>query len=72
VTEIADRLAAVLTTAIEHLRDSPQTAAGALLIAGFLYYLLQRKSRLEREADRRLGQLQRDKAGTYDHLRPPH
>jgi predicted PurR-regulated permease PerM len=64
-------LTAILTAAIEHLRNEPRIAVGAILLAALLYYLLQRKSRLERDAERRLNQLKRDKAGHYDHLRPP-
>jgi hypothetical protein len=71
VAEFADALTAWLTAAIEQVRSQPRVAGAAVLLVGLLYYLLQRKGRVEREAERRLSQLRRDKAGHYDHLRPP-
>ena len=72
VAEFADSLTGAVTTVIAHLRNEPYIVAGVILLVAFLYYALQRKSRVEREAERRLDQLTRDKAGSYDHLRPPH
>jgi predicted PurR-regulated permease PerM len=72
VTEFADSLTAAVTTVIEHIQNEPRIVAGVILLAALLYYALQRKNRVEREADKRLDQLTRDKAGQYDHLRPPH
>ena len=44
-------------------------AAGAAAFIG--YRLLQRKSRLQREADAHLAVLRRDKANRYGEVRPP-
>lgn len=72
MAEFADSLTAAVAAVIEQLRTEPRIVVGVVVLAGLLYYSLQRKSRLEREAERRLDQLTRDKSGQYDHLRPPH
>ncbi len=56
---------------IHFLRDHPRAAVGlAVALLGVLY-LLNRKPRLSREADERIKQLRKDRAGQYNRLRPP-
>jgi predicted PurR-regulated permease PerM len=65
-------LVRLLSTAIDYARQHPQVVGGVVLAIAIVYYLLQRKGRMERDAERRLTQLKREKAGHYDRLRPPH
>ena len=60
-----------LAELIAILRTHPfySLAAGAAACIG--YRLLQRKSRLQREADAHLAVLGRDKANRYGEVRPP-
>jgi hypothetical protein len=55
---------------IEYLRDHPLAAVGGAAALVVLYYLVNRKSRLTREADARLGQLRKDRGEHYKHQRP--
>jgi predicted PurR-regulated permease PerM len=66
-----DNLTGILAAAIEQVWNDPRVAVGLVIAGALLYYLLQRKSRLERDAERRLRQLKQEKAGRYDYLRPP-
>lgn len=60
-----------LTSWLKALRANPMLGVGAALVAVVVYFVLQRKPRLQREADRRLESLRRDKAEQYTKLRPP-
>jgi hypothetical protein len=42
----------------------------AVVVVG-IYYLLNRKSRLVRDAERRIEDLRRERADQYNKLRPP-
>jgi len=61
-----------LSTLIDMVREHPMLGVGGALAIAFGYWLLQRKSRMQREADARLSSLRRDKADQYTKLRPPH
>lgn len=56
---------------IDAARANPLVAGG--VVAGLLlgYFLLQRKPRMQREADQRLSALRRDRADLYTRERPP-
>ncbi len=60
-----------LLLGIRYLREHPLVglAAGAVLVA--LYFLVLRKPRFQRDAERQLAELARRRAGHYDKLRPP-
>jgi hypothetical protein len=54
---------------IDYLRDHPLTAvAGAVAVAVF-YYVANRKPKLTREAEKRLGQLRKDRKNYYNRQR---
>lgn len=56
---------------LRYVLDQPAAFIG--VAAGLLgiYYLLNRKSRLTREAEARIEQLQRERGDYYKTLRPP-
>jgi len=56
---------------LQYLRDHPThgLAAAAILLAAFFF--INRKSRLSREADKRLEELRKDRGEYYRQLRPP-
>jgi len=60
-----------VTTLIAYFRAHP--GALALVAAGLagLWYALNRKPRIVREADERLGQLRDERGEQYNTLRPP-
>lgn len=60
-----------LTGLIDAVQARP--LLGVVLVAGLVlgYALLQRRSRLQRDADRHLSVLRRDKSDQYTKLRPP-
>lgn len=51
-------------------RNHPAAAAGAAIGLVVLYYLLNRKPKLERQAEEQLRRLRQEKKGKYDQLRP--
>jgi phosphoribosylcarboxyaminoimidazole (NCAIR) mutase len=61
-----------LTSLVAMVRSRP--VLGVAIVVGLVagYLLLQRKSRMQREADERLSALRRDKADKYTKLRSPH
>jgi hypothetical protein len=63
-----DRIVAL----IDYLRAEPRVAVAAAIGILVLYFLLQRKSRLERESERRMNALREERGGRYNSLRPPH
>jgi hypothetical protein len=56
---------------MEYLRDEPRVAIALGLGALAFYFLMQRKSRLQKDAEHRLASLRREKDGRYNSLRPP-
>ena len=56
---------------IDVLRANPILAVGLAVALGFGYRLLQRRPRLQRDADEQLSALRRDKSDQYGKLRPP-
>ncbi|MGH3579944.1 MAG: hypothetical protein ACRERC_10570 [Candidatus Binatia bacterium] len=60
-----------LTSWLEAVRTNPMLAIGAVVVLVLGYWLLQRKPRVQREADQRLATLRRDKTDQYTKLRPP-
>jgi hypothetical protein len=61
-----------LTQVMEYVRAHPTYGLGIAVAAGVIYFLLNRKSRLVREADRRIEELQHERSDHYRKLRPPH
>jgi hypothetical protein len=57
--------------ALHYFGDHPSTGLTAVLGLLVLYYLLNRKSRLTREADERLEQIRKERGDYYRNLRPP-
>ena len=60
-----------LTSWLEMLRANPMLGVGAAIVLVCGYWVLQRKPRVQRDADERLATLRRDKAEQYNKLRPP-
>ena len=60
-----------LSTLFELLSQHPALSAGTAFALAVGYYLLQRKPRMVREADRQLEELQKKRGGEYNKLRPP-
>jgi hypothetical protein len=61
-----------LTSLTDAVRANPALGVGAAAAGLVLYYLLQRKPRLQRDADARLAALRRENEDRYTKLRPPH
>jgi hypothetical protein len=61
-----------LVDLIDYVRAEPRIAIGFAAAALAVYLLLQRKSRLQRDAEQRLASLSRERTGRYNSLRPPH
>ncbi len=59
-----------LTGLFDFARSHPAAVAGAVIGLVVLRYVLNRKSRLQREADEQLQTLRREGKGKYDELRP--
>ncbi|MGD9762966.1 MAG: hypothetical protein AB7V27_04540 [Candidatus Binatia bacterium] len=56
---------------VAQLRDYPWLAAALAVAAAAGYFLLQRKSHLQREADAHLAALRRERRDRYGQFRPP-
>jgi hypothetical protein len=56
---------------LHYFRDHPSIGLTAVLGLLVVYYLLNRKPRLTREAEERLNQLRKERGDYYRHLRPP-
>jgi hypothetical protein len=57
---------------LDYLRDHPLVVAGIVAALGTLYYLLNRKPKLQRDAEARFDDLRRQHDDVYRGLRPPH
>ncbi len=55
---------------IDYLRSHPLTVVGGAVVLVVLYYLANRKTKLTRDAEARLGQLRKDRADYYNRQRP--
>lgn len=60
-----------LSQLMEYIRANPANALGVAAVLVGIYYLLNRKSRLVRDAERRLEELRRERSDQYKKLRPP-
>ena len=58
-------------SALHYFGDHPSTGLTAVLALLVVFYLLNRKSRLTREADERLKDLRKERGDYYRRLRPP-
>jgi hypothetical protein len=56
---------------VQYVRANPLVAVGAAAALVALYYLLNHKSKLSREADAHLERLRQGRADYYTKLRPP-
>ena len=56
---------------IEYLQSNPTTAVTVAAAVLAVFYLLNRKGRLARDADRRIADLHREHSDQYRQLRPP-
>ncbi len=59
-----------LWTWIQYLRDHPGAAVWLVLAAATLYWLLNRKPKLQREADKRLDEIRAERGDPYNKPRP--
>lgn len=59
-----------LTPLFDALRANPVVGFGIIAAAVAAYVVLQRKPRMQREADERLSALRRDKSDQYNKQRP--
>ena len=57
---------------IDYLRANPRVAVGVAVAILAIYLILQRRSRIERDAEQKLASLRQEKTGRYNSLRPPH
>jgi hypothetical protein len=55
---------------IQYLRDHPSTAVWLVLAVAGLYWLLNRKPKLQREADKRIDELRAERGDPYNKQRP--
>ena len=56
---------------IQYVLERPLATLGAAAGLIALYYLLNRKSKLTREAEKRIAQLHKERGDYYRGLRPP-
>lgn len=61
-----------LRRVIEYVRANPTHGFAAAAAVVVLYFLLNRKSRMVREAERRIQELREERSDQYRKLRPPH
>ena len=59
-----------LWTWIQYLRDHPSAAVWMVLAAAGLYWLLNRKPKLQRDADRRIDEIRAERGDPYNKQRP--
>jgi hypothetical protein len=59
------------TALVHYLSDNPWKAVGVVGILLGIRYLLNRKSRLAREADEHLEHLREERGNYYNKIRPP-
>lgn len=60
-----------IRTMVRYLTDHPLIGVGIAILLLGIYYLLTRKSALQRDADARLKQLRAERGDYYRNLRPP-
>ncbi|MBP1689171.1 MAG: hypothetical protein H6Q33_5314 [Deltaproteobacteria bacterium] len=60
-----------LWAAIRYVVDHPALGVAAAIGIGLVFYLLNRKPRLTREAEDRFKQIRKERGDQYHHLRPP-
>jgi hypothetical protein len=60
-----------VTTLIAYFRGHPGVLVGVAAALGALWYVLNRKPKMVREADQRFGQLRDERGDQYNTLRPP-
>ena len=59
-----------LWTLIHYLRDHPGAALAAAVAIGGIYWLLNRKPKLTRQADQRLEEIRKERGDPYNKPRP--
>ncbi len=57
---------------VKFLGDHPKESFGLVLVLTVVWFLLNRKNRLTREAEQRLKQLRKERGDQYNQLRPLH
>ena len=55
---------------VHYLRDHPSAVLGVVLVAAAAYWLLNRKPKLQREADKRMQQIREERGDPYNKMRP--
>jgi hypothetical protein len=55
---------------IHYLPDHPRAALGVVVALGGIYWLMNRKPKLMREADKRLEEIRKERGDPYNKLRP--
>ena len=66
-----DQLQDQLQAVVQYFGDHPFIGLGGATALLAVYHLLNRKSRLAREVDKRLEQLRKERGDYYRRLRPP-
>jgi len=61
-----------LTRIVEYVRANPGHGVAAAAVIVTLYFLLNRKSRMVRDAERRIEELREERSDQYRKFRPPH
>jgi hypothetical protein len=59
-----------LWTWTQYLRDHPGAAVWVVLAAAAIYWLLNRKPKLQRDADKRMAEIREEHGDPYNKTRP--
>lgn len=59
-----------LWTWLHYLRDHPSAAIWVVLAAAAVYWLLNRKPKLQRDADKRMREIREERGDPYNKPRP--
>jgi len=55
---------------VHYLRDHPGAALGVAVALGVMYWLLNRKPKMARDAERRMKEIREERGDPYNTLRP--
>ena len=59
-----------LWTLIQYVRDNPRAMVGAAVVLGVLYWLVNRKPKLQRDAEKRIEEIREERGDPYRKTRP--
>ena len=55
---------------VRYLQEHPSTMVWVAVIGGAFYWLLNRKPKLQREADKRMEEIREERGDPYNKMRP--